>query len=80
MLDLHLVRLLQVRERSLEKHLETSHMTAAPHKDLVRLQEERQVLQERVEVSVTSVTELEDFCVWISFVKVFFFFFYWKKE
>ncbi|XP_048013741.1 centrosomal protein of 152 kDa isoform X2 [Megalobrama amblycephala] len=39
----------KVRESSLEKHLETSQMTAAPHKDLIRLQEERQVLQERVE-------------------------------
>lgn len=64
----------------MEKHLETSHMTAAPHKDLVRLQEERQVLQERVEVSVTSVTELEDFCVWISFVKGFCFVFLIEKK
>ncbi|RXN26207.1 centrosomal protein of 152 kDa [Labeo rohita] len=39
----------KVRESSLEKHLETSQMTAAPHKDLIRLQEERQLLQERVE-------------------------------
>ncbi|XP_067292600.1 centrosomal protein of 152 kDa isoform X1 [Pseudorasbora parva] len=39
----------KVRESSLEKHLETSNMTAASHKDLIRLQEERQVLQERVE-------------------------------
>ncbi|XP_059391626.1 centrosomal protein of 152 kDa-like isoform X1 [Carassius carassius] len=39
----------EVRESSLEKHLETSPMTAPPHKDLIRLQEERQVLQERVE-------------------------------
>uniref|UniRef100_A0A8C2HU84 Centrosomal protein 152 n=1 Tax=Cyprinus carpio TaxID=7962 RepID=A0A8C2HU84_CYPCA len=37
----------KVRESSLEKHLETSHMTAAPHKDLVRLQEERQALEKR---------------------------------
>lgn len=51
-LNSHLLRLLQVRESSLEKHLEASHVTAAPHKDLIRLQEERQVLQERVEVRV----------------------------
>ncbi len=69
MLDLHFVRLLQVRESSLEKHLETSHMTAAPHKDLVRLQEERQALQERVEVSMTSVTEFVNFIEFIIFFK-----------
>ncbi|XP_051979024.1 centrosomal protein of 152 kDa [Xyrauchen texanus] len=39
----------KVRESSLEKHLESSLMNAAPHKELVRLQEERQLLQERVE-------------------------------
>lgn len=44
MLDSHALRLLQVRESSLEKQLDT------PHTDLVRLQEERRVLQERVEV------------------------------
>uniref|UniRef100_A0A673IM27 Very long-chain acyl-CoA synthetase-like n=1 Tax=Sinocyclocheilus rhinocerous TaxID=307959 RepID=A0A673IM27_9TELE len=35
----------KVRESSLEKCMETSHMTAAPHKDLIRLQEERQALE-----------------------------------
>ncbi|XP_051548227.1 centrosomal protein of 152 kDa-like isoform X3 [Myxocyprinus asiaticus] len=39
----------KVRESSLEIHLESSRMNAAPHKELVRLQEERQLLQKRVE-------------------------------
>ncbi|XP_016373258.1 LOW QUALITY PROTEIN: centrosomal protein of 152 kDa-like [Sinocyclocheilus rhinocerous] len=49
----------KVRESSLEKCMETSHMTAAPHKDLIRLQEERQVLQERVEALEKSNQELK---------------------
>ncbi|XP_057186483.1 centrosomal protein of 152 kDa isoform X2 [Triplophysa rosa] len=39
----------KVRESSLEKHLESSGLAAAPQKELVKLQEERQVLQDRVE-------------------------------
>lgn len=34
----------------MEKHLESSGLAADPQKELVRLQEERQVLQDRVEV------------------------------
>ncbi|XP_043084683.1 centrosomal protein of 152 kDa [Puntigrus tetrazona] len=37
----------KVRESSLEKHLETSHSTAAPQKDLVRLQEKVEALEKR---------------------------------
>lgn len=46
------VRDLKVRESSLEKHLESSGTVDAPQKELVRLQEEQQVLQDRVEVRI----------------------------
>ncbi|KAK1789850.1 hypothetical protein P4O66_015722 [Electrophorus voltai] len=46
-----------VRERCLEKHLEPSDM--APHKELARLEEERQQLQKRVEALETHNKELK---------------------
>uniref|UniRef100_A0A4W4G9E0 CEP152 CEP63 binding coiled coil domain-containing protein n=1 Tax=Electrophorus electricus TaxID=8005 RepID=A0A4W4G9E0_ELEEL len=56
-LQKHACTSVQVRERCLEKHLEPSDM--APHKELARLEEERQQLQKRVEALETHNKELK---------------------
>ncbi|XP_051546188.1 centrosomal protein of 152 kDa-like isoform X2 [Myxocyprinus asiaticus] len=53
------VRDSKVRESSLEKHLESSCMTAAPDKEILRLQEERKLMQERVEALEKKNQELK---------------------
>ncbi|XP_051975841.1 centrosomal protein of 152 kDa-like [Xyrauchen texanus] len=53
------VRDSKVRESSLEKHMESSRMTAAPDKEILRLQEELKLMQERVETLEKKNQELK---------------------